>query len=177
MKAKLEPEQVTAVIDTREQTPLDLTPLRMTTGTLTTGDYSVLGLELVVAIERKSLSDLLCCVGRERDRFDREVMRLLAYPVRCLVVEATWPEIEQGEWRSQYLRMMAQGLQNAGDLPGALKYYLELSALAPATGGIDSAKAPLDSFSADWPFWPVCPCSPNPVPAWPRLPYSWPSGS
>ena len=42
-----------------------------------------------------------CLDRRERARFDREVKRLLAYPVRALVVEATWPEIELGEWRSR----------------------------------------------------------------------------
>jgi DNA excision repair protein ERCC-4 len=70
-------------------------------GTLTTGDYSVLGLEGLVAIERKSLSDLLGCVGVSRERFDREVQRLLAYPARALVVESSWVDIEAGEWRSK----------------------------------------------------------------------------
>ena len=54
----LTPEQITAIIDTREQAPLDLAPLATITGTLSTGDYSVKGLEAVVAIERKSLPDL-----------------------------------------------------------------------------------------------------------------------
>ena len=55
----------------------------------------------MVAIERKSLPDLLACVGVERERFDREVQRLLAYPVRAIVVESTWGQIEAGEWRSK----------------------------------------------------------------------------
>lgn len=97
----LKPEDVCALIDTREQLPLDLEPLQTVAAALPTGDYSVRGLEHVVAIERKSLSDLLCCVGRERERFDREVQRLLAYPTRALLVESTWPDIERGEWRSQ----------------------------------------------------------------------------
>lgn len=99
LPAEMPIDRITAVVDTREQTPLNLTPLAMTKGTLTTGDYSVVGLEHLVAVERKSLLDLLACVGRERDRFDREVQRLLAYPVRALVVEATWQEIETGGWR------------------------------------------------------------------------------
>lgn len=97
----LEPSAVTAVIDTREQTPLDLAPLATITGTLATGDYSILGLETIVAVERKSLPDLIACVGRERERFEREIQRLLAYPVRCLVVESTWSEIEAGQWRGE----------------------------------------------------------------------------
>ena len=69
----LKPENVCALVDTREQLPLFLSPLRSVTTTLATGDYSVRGLENIVAIERKSLPDFLSCVGRERERFDREV--------------------------------------------------------------------------------------------------------
>jgi len=99
--ADIKPDDVCAIVDTREQTPLDLTPLMTVAGTLATGDYSIKGLENVVTIERKSLNDLLCCCGRERERFDREVLRLLAYPTRALIVESTWAEIEAGEWRSE----------------------------------------------------------------------------
>ena len=109
LPADLRPEQVTALCDSREQIPLDLSPLRVEVGTLATGDYSIKGLEHVVAVERKSLSDCLQCIGQERERFDREVQRLLAYPVRALVVEATWPDLERGEWRSQVTPAAALG--------------------------------------------------------------------
>lgn len=99
LPADLRPESVTAIIDTREQLRLDLSPLRVETGTLATGDYSVRGLEHVVSIERKSAEDMLACIGRERERFDREIQRLLAYPVRAVVVEAGWQFFERGEWR------------------------------------------------------------------------------
>ncbi|HEX3998964.1 MAG TPA: ERCC4 domain-containing protein [Pirellulales bacterium] len=107
--AELAAESVVAIIDTREQLPVDLAPLQVEPGTLTTGDYSVRGLEPVVAIERKSLSDLLSCIGQERERFDREVLRLLAYPTRAIVIEATWPEIEAGQWRSKITPTAAIG--------------------------------------------------------------------
>ena len=106
---ELKPEDLTAVIDTREQLPLDLSPLQTVAGTLATGDYSVQGLEHVVAIERKSLPDLLGCIGQHRERFDREVQRLLAYPVRAIVVEATWADLEAGQWRSQVTPAAAIG--------------------------------------------------------------------
>ncbi len=139
--AGLRPEQVCAVIDTREQLPLDLSPLQTVEGTLPTGDYSVRGLENVVAIERKSLGDLLSCIGVERERFDREVIRLLAYPVRALVVEATWPDLERGEWRSKVttaaavgscLGWIAQGLPvvMAGDHSRAGRHVARLLYLA-----------------------------------------------
>jgi DNA excision repair protein ERCC-4 len=101
LKKTLEPTDITAVIDTREQRPLDLSPLKSIPGTLVTGDYSVLGLEQEIAIERKSLSDLLGCIGKERERFDKEIKRLIGYPVRALVVEASWSEIEAGMWLTQ----------------------------------------------------------------------------
>ena len=109
LPADIKPEQVTVIVDSREQHPLDLHPLTTVAGTLTTGDYSVAGLEHHIAIERKSLPDLLGCVGTSRERFDREVQRLLAYPVRALVVEATWSDIEAGEWRSRITPAAAMG--------------------------------------------------------------------
>ena len=36
-------------------------------------------------------------------------MRLLAYPVRALVVESSWGELEKGEWRSQVTAKAAVG--------------------------------------------------------------------
>ena len=109
LPAELKPENVTAICDTREQTPLDLAPLRTITATLSTGDYSIRGLEHVIAVERKSLSDLLGCIGGDRERFDREVQRLLAYPCRALVVESSWQAIEAGEWRSKITPQAAVG--------------------------------------------------------------------
>lgn len=102
-------------------------------GTLATGDYSCKGLEHVIAVERKSLQDLVQCVGRERERFDREVQRLLAYPVRCLVIEACWIDIELQKYRGQVhpnavigsvIGWMSQGLPIhwAGDHSAAGKF-------------------------------------------------------
>lgn len=111
---QIKPEQITAIVDTREQEALSLSPLQTELSALDTGDYSVKGLEHVVRVERKSLPDLVACVGRERERFDREVQRLLAYPVRVLVVEATWQQIEGHEpanpqWRGQITREQVVG--------------------------------------------------------------------
>jgi DNA excision repair protein ERCC-4 len=96
----LKPEHIVAIRDRREQLPLDLSPLKMVSGTLATGDYSYRGGEAHTAIERKSLPDFLGCVGRERERFEKEIQRLLAYETRAIVVEATWNELEAGLWLS-----------------------------------------------------------------------------
>lgn len=108
MRAKLDPSDITVIVDTREQRPLDLSPLKMTTSSLPTGDYSIKGMEEVVAIERKSLSDLIGCIGRERDRFERELHRMLAYSVRAVFVEASWLDLELGQWRSKVTPHQAQ---------------------------------------------------------------------
>ncbi len=97
---ELKPSDVTVIVDTREQRPFDLSPLKMISGTLPTGDYSVVGLQQEIAIERKSLSDLLGCIGQERERFEREIKRLQAYPCRAVIVEATWHQLHEGKWRA-----------------------------------------------------------------------------
>lgn len=107
-RKELLPTDVTAIIDTREQLPLTLS-LPTMSGTLITGDYSILGLEHCIAVERKSLDDLVMCVGVERDRFDREMQRILAYPARAVVVEATWQQITDGGWRSRVTPQAAMG--------------------------------------------------------------------
>ena len=91
----------TIITDSREQAPLVFANLASERGTLATGDYSVRGLEHLVSCERKSLPDLLACVGRERDRFKAELQRLRAYRFRLLVIEASAADLERGDWRSQ----------------------------------------------------------------------------
>jgi len=108
LSAKLDPSQVVCIIDSREQLPLCLSPLRTEVGTLQTGDYAVANCD-EIRIERKSLADLVACVGGERIRFSREVERLLAFRVRILLVESTWEQIESHEpafpqWRGKVSR-------------------------------------------------------------------------
>ncbi len=109
LPAELKPEQVVAITDSREQLPLNLDPLQSVVGTLATGDYSLAGLQNHVAIERKSLPDLIGCIGTGRERFERELHRLRAYPSRAVVVEASWAEMEAGEWRSKVTPRAAVG--------------------------------------------------------------------
>lgn len=94
-------ESIIAIRDTREQNPVDLGPLRVETGTLTTGDYSVKGLEHIIAVERKSIEDLIGCVSQSRERFEKEVQRLKAYPIKALVIEGSWSTIELKQYRGQ----------------------------------------------------------------------------
>jgi ERCC4-type nuclease len=101
LPAELPPESVQVVVDSREQLPWDLSPLRMTVGSLQSGDYGLAAAPEAIAIERKSLPDLLGCVTTGRPRFERELQRLLGFPARCVIVEASWSELESACWKSK----------------------------------------------------------------------------
>lgn len=58
-------------------------------GTLDTGDNSLAGPEDKAAIERRSLSDFVACLGRERERFVRELPGAAALDVFVVVIEGT----------------------------------------------------------------------------------------
>ena len=101
------PSQFAIVIDGREREPYrfvglttknnqgDVAPIlpNLEFGRLETGDYSIRGLEHLVAVERKSLADLYSTLGQDRDRFEREHERLAAMKTACVVVEADWDVI------------------------------------------------------------------------------------
>lgn len=101
MKTEIKTEQLTAIIDSREQTPFDLAPMQIERSGLHVGDYSIKGLESVVAVERKSLDDFVACCGRERDRFQRELDALRGWQCGVVVIESTWRSISMGGWRSK----------------------------------------------------------------------------
>ena len=92
-------------IDRREQAPWSFAGLehsghalavRRTWATLKTGDYSIVGLEDRVVVERKSLSDLYRSVGADRERFRREHERMALLDFAAVVVEAPWSRILEG---------------------------------------------------------------------------------
>lgn len=83
-----------AISDTREQTPLDLSPLRVERLGLKTGDYSLKGAEHLVCVERKSLNDFVGCCTKERERFERELDRMCEFKYRAIVIESSWSSIE-----------------------------------------------------------------------------------
>lgn len=98
-RTRLEPQQLVAIIDTREQLPLDLSPLISIRGTLKTGDYSLQGYEDHICIERKGLSDFIQCCTFQRERFERELERLRVFDYKAIVIEGTWANIELKQYR------------------------------------------------------------------------------
>src|SRR3984893_2848677 len=90
------------VCDTREQEPLVFTRFTSVRGTLQTGDYSIVGLTDLFAVERKSTNDLVsCCMGENRSRFERELHRLRGYRFKRLLVVGSRGEIELQRYHSR----------------------------------------------------------------------------
>lgn len=94
------------VIDSREQAPYPFAGARYegveaVPGSLSVGDYSLAGLEDRAAVERKELPDLVQCLGRERERFERELQRGMALDAFAVVVEASWADLAAGRYRSR----------------------------------------------------------------------------
>ena len=93
-----EPEFIVAV-DTREQKPYKFP--RFQVKTLATGDYSIIGLEDKIAIERKTKEDAYSSLGRGRARFERELERLSKFDYAAIVIEASLPDFLQAPAFSQ----------------------------------------------------------------------------
>lgn len=99
---ELQIEDLTVLCDRREKRPPPIDLLMKTEwATLSTGDYSLKGLSHRVCVERKNLDDLLNCVGRERERFDRCIQRMRGYELAVLVIEAKECTVEMKQYRSQ----------------------------------------------------------------------------
>ena len=90
------------VTDTREQRPYSF-ETETVTGTLSTGDYSICGLEDHIAIERKTIDDLIGSLSKGRDRFERELQRAKGLDYFALVVEADLKDIVNHAYRSEML--------------------------------------------------------------------------
>jgi DNA excision repair protein ERCC-4 len=121
------------VVDTREQLPLPFSRLRTRAGALLTGDYSVAGLESLFAVERKSISDLVgCCVGQNRERFERELHRLRGFRFKRLLIVGTEAEIQEGQYCSnikpQAVMATLGAFEVRYDLPVVFKPSPELAA-------------------------------------------------
>lgn len=94
------------IVDNREQRPFSFRGapydgVTVEAGALAVGDYSLAGLTDKVAVERKELADLVACLGRERDRFERELARGAALDAFAVAVEASWADLASGNYRSR----------------------------------------------------------------------------
>lgn len=95
-----EPEP-TFLIDSREQRPFRFNGPTRVVG-LPTGDYSVQDYQDEIAIERKQLDDLVTCLGKERERFKRELERARSLEYFAVVIEGTFSDLCQGNYISKF---------------------------------------------------------------------------
>jgi len=91
------------VCDSREQAPFTFAGFAavVEVAGLEAGDYSLAGFERRVAIERKSIQDLVGCLTGERPRFERELQRLKAMDAAAVVVEQPQSVLRLGHFRSR----------------------------------------------------------------------------
>ncbi len=101
-------EELQIVVDTREGRPYSFPGA--TAKALPAGDYSILGYEHRIAVERKSLDDWLGTVLRSRDRFAREIEKLRHYDFAAIIVEATPQDILAGRYTSKISPASAFGI-------------------------------------------------------------------
>ncbi|OGV71217.1 MAG: hypothetical protein A3K19_11795 [Lentisphaerae bacterium RIFOXYB12_FULL_65_16] len=92
------------LIDNREQAPFTFARwpnIEVKPATLFSGDYSLPGLERSIALERKSLADLVTCLASERDRFEHELSRLAGLDFAAVLVEGDFRDLAAGHYRSK----------------------------------------------------------------------------
>ena len=94
--------KITISIDSREQLPYSFKTESETT-TLTTGDYSLKGAAHLIAIERKTIDDLIACLTTGRERFEKELHRGRALDYFALLIEASLSDLSNGRYQSKML--------------------------------------------------------------------------
>ena len=80
-------------VDSREQAPFPLLGFATMRKTLKTGDYSIIGYEDRLAVERKSYTDAWGSMAQGRSRFERCVKRLAGLDRAAIVIECSVKEL------------------------------------------------------------------------------------
>ena len=83
----------TLVVDTREKKPYSFAGFDVIVKGLKTGDYSIVGLEDKLAVERKSFSDAWQSMSSSRERFTRCIKRLAELDRAAIVIECSLTEL------------------------------------------------------------------------------------
>ncbi len=92
---ELKPEKLTVLCAQNEQCKWDFTGYgaQVCDSNLGKGgaDYTLLGFENVLRIERKEINDYLASITRGRDRFERQLKFMRQFAYRAVIVE--WPSL------------------------------------------------------------------------------------
>lgn len=96
---QLQTPRATVLIETREQTPFDLSRFEgwfaaVQPCPLPLGDYSIAGLEAECVVERKDLSDLVHSLTSDCSAFLDRLRRIAVVPNRLLVITASLSELK-----------------------------------------------------------------------------------
>ena len=102
----------TVAVDTREQLPFAWKGVECQTATLQCGDYSIIGMEQVVCVERKSFADFYGCLTDGRERFENSLHRLAAVRYPLVVIEASMSDL-----LSRYTYVAAGGVESTSQVP------------------------------------------------------------
>lgn len=87
------------LVDTREKYPFDFSRFPNWIAdekrqALKVGDYSVEGMETLLALERKTLTDLITTVIQQRERFFKLCEKMMKYRWRALLIEASYEDVK-----------------------------------------------------------------------------------
>lgn len=87
------------LVDTREKCPFDFSRFKNWIAAenrtaLKAGDYSIEGMESLLVLERKTLSDLITTVIQQRERFFKLCEKMMKYRWRALLIEASYEDIK-----------------------------------------------------------------------------------
>jgi hypothetical protein len=87
------------LVDTREQYPFDFSRFPNWIAdekrkALKAGDYSIEGMETLLVLERKSLSDLITTVIQQRTRFFKICEKMTKYRWRAVLIEASYEDVK-----------------------------------------------------------------------------------
>jgi hypothetical protein len=118
VKGKAKPCPFMIIVDTREQKPFEfrgiddhrghVLEVATTRRKLDAGDYSILGLEQEIAVERKTKPDMYGTAGKGRDRFEREIELLAAMAAPAIVIQCDGPS-RQGAAEDEKEQMGEKG--------------------------------------------------------------------
>ena len=96
-------ENLTILIDSREQAAYSFPGYKSVIRGLPIGDYSLLHCENEISIERKSIDDLMGSLTKGRERFEKELKKGEYLRYFALVIEASLTGIVNGRYTSEMI--------------------------------------------------------------------------
>lgn len=115
------PKDMIIIQDTREQCGLFEPADNIIDRGLKTGDYSIVGFEDLITIERKSIEDLYGSVKRER--FEREVVRMKKMDWAGLMIEGKEEDVMRKQMYGKVVPKQVYGALASYEIQGIHLYY------------------------------------------------------